>query len=319
MAMNSIDDKLEVRLAAIYSRALELVAEEVPGEWLGIREEAKQVLENSATLDVEDVANKAWFLYTLIDANIDFIDAFGKIKSENYYEAWCKLERIEINLSNLIDNQFYDFEVLRVKDLALTVSNWQALYPYAVFLSPEMIIKREICSICGLDVNPWSKCSHISGKVYTGKFCYRIVKEMSFLGISLVHTPVQKYSVAFTSDEEGNTVDHYDYSIVKFAADRLQSAFDTWSYYWTTAHHPHSLFSDIKPTDGCPCESGREYRKCCLMKPGVVRPHIEFEFEKPFSSSLPKVSLGGYKGKETPIRIANSHEGVQNDNSESDH
>ncbi len=121
--------------------------------------------------------------------------------------------------------------------------------------------------------------------------------------MSLVRDPVQKYSVPFTSGPDGNTIDHYDYSIVKFLIDRLASPFDEWSYYWTTAYHPHDMFADRDRDGSCPCESGQTYANCCATKPGVMRPHIQFSFEKTPPNELSNAYLAGYKEKNRPARL----------------
>jgi uncharacterized protein YecA (UPF0149 family) len=301
MPMNEEDP--ELRLAEVYSSVIDLTAKRSTKGWAEVERNANAVLELAQSENIDEVANKAWFLYEISKVNRELVVAFSEIKAENFYSAWCKFETIEINLLNFLKNKFYPLEEFRIPELRQLVSNWQEIFPYAIFLSPEMVIKKEICSICSLEINPWSECSHVTGKVYAGKLCYRIVKDLEFLSISFVHTPVQKYSVAFTSDQEGNVVDHYDYSVVKFVADRVEDVFDEWSFYWTKALHPHSLFSDRDKNGPCPCDSGREYSKCCFPKSGVIRPHIQFKFAKPFSKTLPNGSLGGYKKKNGPIRI----------------
>jgi hypothetical protein len=289
------------KLTEVYSAAMHLTAQRSTDGWTEVEINANAVLALAQTENIEDLANRAWFLSELSKANREFVMAFSEIKAGKFYSAWCKLETTEIILLNFLKNRFYPLEEFRIPELRQLVSNWQEIFPYAIFLSPEMVIKREICSICSLEISPWSECPHVTGKVYAGRLCYRIVQDIELVSISFVHTPVQKYSVAFTSDPEGNVVDHYDYSVVRFVADRVEDAFDEWSFYWTKAHHPHSLFPDYDKSGPCPCESGREYSKCCLPKPGVIRPHIQFKFAKPFSASLPNGSLGGYKERNGPI------------------
>jgi hypothetical protein len=294
---------LASKIAEAHSLTMDLTAQRSTDGWAEVEHNANTILASAHAENIDDIANRAWFLCELSKANQEFITAFSEMKSGEFYSAWRKLETAEIILSNFLKNKFYPLEDFRIPELAKLVSRWQEIFPYAVFFSPEMVIKKEVCSICSLEVNPWSECTHVTGKVYAGIFCCRIVQDIEFLGISLVHTPVQKYSVPFIRDEEGNIVDQYDYSVVRFVVDRVTSAFDEWSFYWTKAYHPHSLFSNHDERGPCPCESGREYSRCCLPKPGVVRPHIEFEFEKPFPASLPNASLGGYKEKNGPMRM----------------
>lgn len=183
--------------------------------------EIKLVLDQALAADDLDAANKSWYLYTLTARLVDYLAAYSDIKTEAYYKAWCALERIEISVANLKRNRFIEELREHADALGVLIAAWQALYPYHIFFSPEIIIKREKCSVCGLDVSPWDDCGHRRGYVYSGVPCHYNVVDMEFRGVSLVSDPVQKFSVPFTSDENGEKVDQYDYSPVKFVADRL--------------------------------------------------------------------------------------------------
>jgi len=39
------------------------------------------------------------------------------------------------------------------------------------YMSPELLVKRELCSICRQDMRT---CSHISGRVYSGQICFAV-------------------------------------------------------------------------------------------------------------------------------------------------
>jgi len=195
-------------------------------------------------------------------------------------------------------NRFYDPATFAAQELQLQVTQWQSLYPYKLFVSPAFLHKRKECSICHKVINPWSDCGHEVGRVYVGEECFHIVTEAELLEVSLVLNPVQKYSVANVGrDKAGDVVDEHDYSVVRFVADRLASPFDGWRMHWTYAYHPHELFAQINPDDGCPCESGRAYKSCCLTRPGVIRPHAQIEFEKDPPANLPSSVLAGYNAE----------------------
>src|SRR5436305_716894 len=107
----------------------------------------------------------------------------------------------------------------------------------------------------------------------------REVTESQLIEISIVTEPAQRYYVLFLRHPKLSDGDSYDYSLVKFMAERLRSPCSGWTYDWTTILQPHPLFPAGR-NDKCPCESGMKYKKCCLDKPGVLRPHCNIHFEE---------------------------------------
>jgi hypothetical protein len=301
--MSRAKDAATSELASLASRAKRLIAIGSVEGWDEASASAARLLSHFQAVPSENLANKAWFVLNTCQYRAKFIEAFNETKVGKFYDAWCNLERVEIGISNLLKNPFCNLKDFGLRDLWGVVTNWQSLYPYAVFFSPEMIIKKEVCSVCEQDVHPWSSCTHLAGRVYGGRLCYRIVKDMTAVSISLVRDPVQKYSVPFITNSDGKTVDHYDYSIVQFLIERLMSPFDKWSFEWTEAYHPHELFGERSPKGPCPCDSGRIYENCCLHKPGVVRPHVQFSFEKAPPDELSNAYLAGYKEKSSAARL----------------
>ena len=263
--------------------------------WSASSDEARSELESSQRRGDEDLSNACWFLKTVCKVRGRFIAAIESIRREQYYEAWCELERVEIDLGTLLRNPIFDpceFEVSELLDL---VQEWQKIYPYKLFMSPEMLHKLVRCSICSKEINPWSECNHVPGIVYNGTVCVHIVAELEFLSISIVEDPVQKYSVMHRRrDENGRDVDIYSYETVRFVVDRISCPFDGFRVVWTKAIHPHRLFPNAVPGGPCPCESGRKYSDCCLERHGVLRPHMHIDFEREPEGDLPCAELIGY-------------------------
>jgi SEC-C motif len=287
------------RQAAIDALAIQLKAqlyEAIPETWEPLINSAKASLDEAIEAHDEHAANRLWFLHKVATMRAAYLRAIEQLKQQQYYEGWCALEQVELGLASLRKNPFYDPHDFAVLLLTNLVTNWQRIFPYHVFFSPEFAIRREECAICGNSVDPWSSCTHEPGKVYCGKECYRIVKECELLGISLVRDPVQRYSLArvFTTDSSGKQVDQFDCSSVKFVAERIRSPFTNWDAIWTKALHPHSLFGD-RPHDGpCPCDSGKPYKDCCLSAEGVIRPHLQIRFDEHPPDHLPTVEFSGY-------------------------
>ncbi|MBV9063594.1 MAG: SEC-C domain-containing protein [Alphaproteobacteria bacterium] len=271
-------------------RIQESLANPSPDFWKATIDEAAEELRAAQDANENSAADRFWFLHKVASIRHRYIQCIEEIKAAKYYEAWCDLERVEIELSWLRKNPFYDPKDFDVIALEEQVSNWQSLFPYTIFFSPAFLEKRKECGICRAVVDPWTDCGHEIGKVYGGRECVHMVTKAEPLEISIVLDPVQKYSVAHSVlDKDGNSVDHHDYSPVKFVADRLHSPFDGFRIHKTKAWHPHSRYPETPPENPCPCESGRRYADCCQTKPGVLRPHFQVMFEKPPPSNMPAI------------------------------
>jgi hypothetical protein len=284
--MRAFDELREQTLQMLHSRSEE--------GWQELEAQTRELLEVTLEGTNEAEANRAWFLNQVVFTRLEFIECVETMRKGAFYDAWCKLEQVEIGLLWLKRNPFLDLKTFGIPEIAQAVSDWQSLYPYKVFFSPEFVIKKRECGICGEAVDPWSSCSHEPGRVYHGKLCHRIVRDVELISISIVKDPVQKYSVAFASEEQQGKRDHYDYSTVKYTLKLVQSSFDRWKPNWTTALHPHSLFARVGPKDGCPCESGRPYADCCMPLPGVRRPHLSVWIDRPLPQGVPNFELVGY-------------------------
>lgn len=282
------NSNLEARIGAIRKRILVAPVIDDCEFWQAAEAEADQILLDAQAANANRAANRAWFIKKICTIRLSFIRCFGLLKGKHYYKAWCDLEQIEIGLNSIVRNKFDDIIKFCIPEFVQAVANWQGLFPYRLFASPEFLHKEVRCSICDSIIMPLSMCTHKTGRVYCGRECYHVITKFDILGIAVVTEPVQKYSVLSTD------VDGMDYSMVKFVVDRLHSPFDGWTSEWTEAYHPHELFYDRVPEDGCPCGSGRSYRQCCLSKPGVIRPHLEILFDRYPPDSMPNGQLVGY-------------------------
>jgi hypothetical protein len=230
----------------------------------------------------ESLARHLWCLETVLGIQSTYQLAFTAIKRQHFYNAWCALERCEIDLANLEHHFSHEWDRFWMRFINDHVERWQSLFPYKLFVSPEIVELEKLCSICKRPITIRNTCGHMVGEIYGGELCFRIVSQAKAMAMAIVRTPVQKYSVGFPTDPKtGHRVDTYDYRLVRYASDRLESAFHGWEVTWTKRHHPHSRYRHVGRNDPCPCESGRKYKKCCLTAPGVVRPHVEFGFSVP--------------------------------------
>ncbi len=256
-----------------------------------IREQCRYVIDlKTAAISAADqnLAKTLWSREQSLEAQALYLTAFDECRQAKYYDAWCTFERCEIILISLRRHLPADlWDRFGLAFLDTQTSRFQSIYPYSIFLSPEIVELEKECTICGKRVSPRHPCGHEVGEIYDGELCCRKVTKGELLSIAMVEKPVQKYSVPFMSDAEtGESVDHYKYHLLEYLLPRLYSAFDTWDVRDTTREYLHTRFSFVGRNDRCPCGSGKKYKKCCLAKSGVTMPHKEFVLERSPPSHL---------------------------------
>lgn len=264
----------------------------------GIRDEEMdeliQILKIRAVEENNQVEAKLlWQAQTIASIQHGFIKAFEVLKTYSYYDAWCLLERCEIDVMAL--KRYYTpspDDVHRVEYIEKMIARWQYLYPYKMFFSPEILKKKVCCSICGSTVSLRNNCGHEKYGIYDGEMCYHRVEEVDLLSISAVENPVQKYSVAFLSDSEGgDPKDHYDYGNVRFVVDRVASPFHGWASEVTTRVIKDSDVAHLSLEHPCPCLSGKVFGECCFGKTQIIVPHMQVHLSVPPGKELPEREL----------------------------
>lgn len=236
------------------------------------------VAENNQT-----ILKEIWCLEKIIAIQKTYLLTFYKLKLKQYYEAWCSLENIEIYLSQLFRHLNTEDELFpKVAFIKQHTLQYQSLFPYRRFISPEFTVKFKTCSICNKNISIRHACGHKNGEIYNGEMCYQIWDGIEYLLLAIVKSPVQKFCVIFFDNPEtGERVDYYDYSHLEYLMSYLHSPFHFWEIHWTTIRYPHSDYLHIKPNDYCPCESGKKYNYCCLSEPGVLRPWAQIALRVP--------------------------------------
>lgn len=241
--------------------------------------EIHKILEEAQNSRNEQKANEIWAVATLVRIHKKFVDVFNLLLNKKYYEAWCKAEEVEIQCNILKRNSPKAYSV--TKDLHECILSLQALYPYQLFCSYEMNIKKVRCSVCDQIRSIRNSCGHRVGHVYNGRLCSDIVEQCELLGVSIVNKPVNKYSVPFTKDKDGGTVDDYDYLLVKGLMNFWKKPFQHWTYEIKHTHKPLSAFPGLTDNDFCPCSSGKTYGECCKSDPqGIKHKIYQFSVEK---------------------------------------
>jgi hypothetical protein len=235
--------------------------------WEGLKQQ-----KISALASGDQAAAKAcWCLEEVGRAQEHFVLGFAAAKRDDFHTFWCDLERVETALHFLEPHYATSLPDFGLRHLSLHVPRFQELFPYRLFFSPGMVVKRFICSICGQPMKLRGGCAHINGEIYNGEICCRVLKDIQLLEVSIVENPVQKYSVLFGPDIA------YDYGPVRYVVQGLRSPWHEWRCEISEIVEASERFPGTSPDAGCPCESGQHYEDCCRRKPRVRR-HYEVLF-----------------------------------------
>ena len=164
----------------------------------------------------EEKANYYWVLEHIFKVKAMFVNAFNKIRSKEYEEAWDLLDKTDILISQLSNNcdgaWLNKFDIGFVKEI---IPEYQKLFPYYLFSSREGIIKKEVCSICGQEFKLRGGCKHRVGKLYMGEICYAEVKEYDLKCIAIVTNPFDKYAVLRFQNQD------FNYSVLEKAITKI--------------------------------------------------------------------------------------------------
>jgi hypothetical protein len=227
----------------------------------------------------QERATYIWALEQIATIQDLYLFAISQLKKHEYYESWCTLADLEIQISHFLPHCHVVKSDCHIAFIARVVKQLQSIYPYRIFQSGEIVHKKEKCSICDKVLSLRNPCGHIVGNIYDGKCCRRIVLDVDFVGVSLTENPGMKKNVVFLLDEVSNQkVDHYDYSVVQYFACRLESPWANWQVEKSVRFDDHKNYKKHEKSDRCPCGSGKKYGVCCRQKRGVAVPHFEFIF-----------------------------------------
>lgn len=271
-----------------------------PEHWHRLAERAGSLIQARRHANDADAANHAWHLAMVANARATATEFFAKMRAGEFRSAWGDLERVEKMVAVIRRNAILPDD-FAMEELGQMVADWQALYPYEVFASPEMVIMRQDCSICGSVVSAMRPCGHLPGRVYAGEMCSRIIKDAKMISIAMVRDPVQKFSVVIADP------DPHDYSRVRFVSERLAGPFSGWLLLHTSILHDHANFGGWDREGNCPCHSGLRYADCCAPEPGVRLPHNQVIFEEQPPPDLPRLMLrrrahDGGEMEDVPLR-----------------
>ena len=147
--------------------------------------------------DDESFANELTCYRVVFRIQASFLHIDYLLRNKEYDKAWYLMEDTtkDIELikgTNEFQNQWV--EEFHINNIHNYIHNLEQLYPYSFFISRDVLIKQQVCSICGQVRKIKNGCEHRVGKLYYGRFCKSIWKDYEVRSFAFVQNPKDKYT-----------------------------------------------------------------------------------------------------------------------------
>jgi hypothetical protein len=146
----------------------------------------------------EDFANALLGCSCLASAMIAELKMWVLLKEQDPDAAWTQLVNAQHNLADAMKASagfsHLESNLERMNSIEKTV------FPPQIFFSAGLVVKEEICSICGSE---YEDCTHIKGQPYMGQLCTVRLIPLEVDHIAVVDEPASKHCRAYTRGAEG--------------------------------------------------------------------------------------------------------------------
>lgn len=235
-----------------------------------ILEELSELKRVAVTNDDQEVAKNIWCLEQVYKITNHYLTAFKDLTDKEFFQAWCELDRADIELHFLRDHLNYSGNKYNLEFIEKNINQLQKLFPYQYFSSRESTVKNWTCSICNHLITLRNSCDHKVGEIYNGEQCVRIAGDIEFHGIALVTNPFDKYAVLFPEDKE------YNYAILENLLKNWTSPYEKWKL--NIVKEITDEYKDLGRNQPCICKSGKKYKNCCLKTGKDTHDHYRLLF-----------------------------------------
>lgn len=130
-------------------------------EWGSICQSLEEELVAAKAAGNGALSDQIWRQEQIFKIWKGYDDVYHYLLDKKYYDAWCLVEEVLINIMYLLRN--FPDDLKNVEFVRSHLLSIQTLFPYRVFFSTVIEVIEECCSICGSKISPWSCCGHIPG------------------------------------------------------------------------------------------------------------------------------------------------------------
>lgn len=221
----------------------------------------------AVTLLDEITANRCYVVQEYFNLLMAFSSFWQLIQSSKYSDSWSKLQNA-IDYLNSIQRFTDAKDIFYLNLFKRHLKQLEKLYPYQFFQSVEMVIQEQHCSICKRNsLNP--ACTHIPGHLYYGEMAVTVVTKADLIAVSLVEHPADKRCVVIYEDNSDA------FKVIRTFTSRVKFPMQLFDLEDTVRKIDVSELDNVGRNDTCPCGSGKKYKKCCLSKGFIEKPHVE--------------------------------------------
>lgn len=157
----------------------------------GLKQDHGSILaEKDAAVSSQDekFANVLLGCECLVSAFIAELSMWVLLKEGQPDKAWDQLVEAQTAISGAIRSDDGFAHLARHAEKLQQIE--ETVFPPQVFLSAGMIVKEQICSICGGD---YERCDHIKGRPYMGQFCLVRLIPLEMNHVAMVEVPANKH------------------------------------------------------------------------------------------------------------------------------
>ena len=145
----------------------------------------------------EPRANAAFRAEMLLSGTKHFLEMWVRLKEDDPIKAWDSLVEAQKKFE-LAQRILFDTVTDNLLVHLLAVE--KTIFPPQTFFSSAYTYSESFCSICR---EKYGECDHVSGRIYMGKICRRVIPEWSPSEFSIVFTPKDKRCRIAEYAEEG--------------------------------------------------------------------------------------------------------------------
>lgn len=217
------------------------------------------------------VVNEYKRLFCLIGEYYHLLDL------REYEKSWDMLQNCfdTLRFVSRFCKDLYD-----LPEIERNLKSYEELYPFKLFFSPEYIIAKSHCSLCGKSMQSLS-CPHRKGELYWGKRAVEVVDEIKELqAVSIVEHPDNKRLIVKDADDKRPPEEKF--KLLDYFLDLGVSK--TAIYDKKVYSVRNEIYKGVGRNEMCPCGSGKKYKNCCekafsRIEISKVRPMKLFYFE----------------------------------------
>jgi hypothetical protein len=146
----------------------------------------KNLRDHAISRSDEPRANAAFRAQMLVSGTKHFLEMWVRLKEDDPVKAWDSLVEAQQKLEIA---QRILFDPVTDNLLLHLLAVEQTVFPPQAFFSSAYTYPEAFCSICREN---YGECDHVSGRIYMGQICRRVVPQSSLTEFSIVFAPKDK-------------------------------------------------------------------------------------------------------------------------------